>query len=63
MLTLDTKFRKTALLTPSEYLKLRTEHPGRIKSARMIPPRIGKDKHFGKMLVVLSSGYYEAIPK
>ncbi|MBQ7264452.1 MAG: hypothetical protein IJR14_12145 [Synergistaceae bacterium] len=49
------------MMAPSEYLKLYTEHPERIKRARMIPPRLGKDRHFGKMRVVLASGRYEAV--
>ena len=40
-------------MAPSGYLKLYTEHPERIERARMIPPRLGKDRHFGKMRVVL----------
>ena len=60
MRTLDMFLNNTAMLTPAEYLKLYTEHPERIKSARMIPPRIGRDKHFGKFRVTFTTGLYEA---
>ena len=60
MRMLDMKLNKSAILTPSEYLKLYSECPECIKRARMIPPRIGKDKHFGKMQVVFAFGRYEA---
>ena len=60
MRTIDMLLNNTAILTPAEYLKLYTEHPERIKSARMIPPRIGLDKHFGKFRVTFASGRYEA---
>ncbi len=60
MRMLDMKLNKSAILTPSEYLKLYSECPECIKRARMIPPRIGKDKHFGRMQVVFAFGRYEA---
>lgn len=60
MRMLDMKLNKSAILTPSEYLKLYSECPECIKRSRMIPPRIGKDKHFGKMQVVFAFGRYEA---
>lgn len=59
MLTLNTTFRKSATMTPSKFLKLCSEHPERVESARMIPPRIGKDTHFGRIKVVFVSGRYE----
>ena len=59
MRTLDTTFRRSATLTPSEFLRLYSEHPERVKSARMIPRKIGKDKHFGRVRVVFASGRYE----
>ena len=60
MRTIDMLLNDTAILTPNEYLKLYTEHPERIKSARMIPPRIGRDRHFGKFQVTFTGGRYEA---
>lgn len=60
MRTLDMKLNKSAILKPSEYLKLYSECPECIKRARMIPLRIGKDKHFGRMQVVFAFGRYEA---
>ena len=60
MRMLDMKLNKSAILTPSEYLKLYSECPECIKRSRMIPPRISKDKHFGKMQVVFAFGRYEA---
>ena len=44
---------KIVVMSPAGYLKLYTGHPERIERARMIPPRLGKDRHFGKMRVVL----------
>lgn len=58
MRTLDATLRRSATLTPSEFLRLYSEHPERVKSARMIPPRIGKDKHFGRVRVVFASRHY-----
>ena len=59
MRTLNMKLSKSAILTPSEYLKLYSKCPECIKKARMIPPRIGKDRHFGRMQVVFAFGRYE----
>ena len=58
MHTLGTRFNKTAIMTPAEYLKFYTAHPERIKRAQMLPPRLGKDKHFGKFRVVFALGHY-----
>ena len=48
-----------ALLDPAEYLELRRRNPGIIKETRLVPPRIGRDKHLGKILVIFSQGRYE----
>lgn len=56
---LDRNPRKEIVLSPKAYLELRERNPGAIKSAVMVPPRIGKDKHFGKMRVTLSAVSYE----
>ena len=60
MRTLDMMLSKSAIMTPSQYIKLYSKCPECIKRARMIPPRIGKDKHFGRMQVVFAFGRYEA---
>lgn len=60
MRTLDMTLSKSAIMTPSQYIKLYSKCPECIKRARMIPPRIGKDKHFGRMQVVFAFGRYEA---
>lgn len=52
-------FRRSATLTPSEFLKLCSERPECVKRARMIPPRIGKDRHFGMVRVVFACRRYE----
>jgi hypothetical protein len=52
-------YRDRALLDPAEYLELRRRNPGIIKQTRIVPPRIGRDKHLGKILVVFSQGRYE----
>ena len=59
--TLEMKALKEITLSPAAYLKLREAAPQTIKRAVMIPPRIGKDKHFGKMRVTLSTVSYEAV--
>jgi hypothetical protein len=53
-------YHDRALLTPAEYLELRRKNPGIIKQTKLIPPHVGRDRHLGKILVVFSSGYYEA---
>jgi hypothetical protein len=55
------KYCDRALLDPAEYLELRRKDPGRIKQTKIIPPRIGRDKHLGKILVVFSHGYYGVV--
>ena len=46
-------------LSPEAYLRLRAEDPDVIQSAVMLPPKIGKEHHFGKMRVSLSVPLYE----
>ncbi len=52
--------KSEVILKPQDYLKLYEEHPEQIKHARIIPPRIGIDKHFGKIAVVFAGRYYGA---
>ena len=40
-------------ITPQRFLKLVTTKRQSIKSAKFIPPKIGKDWHFGKIKVDL----------
>ena len=60
MQLLDMSLRKTAVLTPGEYVKLFEEAPDSIDSVRMILPRIGKDDDFGSFKVFFTPDYYEA---
>ena len=60
MTQLPMKYRNTALLDPKEYLELRLKNPGMIKHTKLVPPRIGRDNHFGKILVVFTQRRYEA---
>ena len=46
--------RNKALLDPKEYLELRRNNPGAIEWAHPVPPRVGRDKHLGKILVVFA---------
>ena len=60
---LDLSPRKEIVLSPKAYLELRESNPGAIKRAVMIPPRIGNDKHFGKIRVTLKKPRLEDISK
>lgn len=51
-------YDEKALLDPDEYLELRKNNPRLIKEAKLIPPRIGLDKHLGKIFVTYSYGQY-----
>ena len=61
MTTMTMMYRDSALLDPAEYLELRLKNPGIIKHAEIVPPRIGHDKHFGKILVFFSKVRYESV--
>jgi hypothetical protein len=56
--TMQMGYSDRVVLDPAEYLELRRRNPGVIKQTRLIPPRIGRDKHFGKILVVFAQGRY-----
>ena len=51
--------KKSALLTPDEYLELFNEAPSSIESVTMKLPRPGKDSHFGMFEVTFAHDYYE----
>ena len=52
------EYNDRALLDPADYLELRKNNPSAIKEAVIIPPRIGRDTHLGKILVIYSHGRY-----
>ena len=51
--------KRSAILSPSEYIKLFNEAPASIKTVRMILPELGRDRHYGKFKVTYNPGYYE----
>jgi len=53
------EYKDRALLDPADYLELINNNPSAIKEARIVPPRIGYDKHFGKILVIYTHERYE----
>lgn len=55
----DFTLRKSAVLTAGEYMKLYTNAPESIDFVRMLMPRVGIDKHFGKFEVTYTPDYYE----
>jgi len=59
MTALDMVVRETVDIEPSEFLRLKQEHPGDIKHAEIIPPVLGKSKDFGKIRVTLRVPRYE----
>ena len=59
MTQIPMRYRNMALLDPEEYLELRLKNPGIIKHTKLVPPRIGRDNHFGKILFVFTQGRYE----
>jgi len=46
------------LVTPQQYIDLTDKERARIKSASIVPPRLG-DKHFGKILLQYKSATYK----
>ena len=61
MQLLNFSMKKSALLSPSEYVRLYNEHSNNIESVNMILPRLGIDDHFGKFKVVYSTNYFEVV--
>ncbi len=56
---LNLSLKKSAVITPSEYIRLYDKHPESIESVSMILPRIGIDSHFGLFKVNYAPEYYE----
>lgn len=52
---------RTKIMTPEQYVRLYENHGERIKNATFIPPRLGVDKHFGKMKVVFNPGCSDGV--
>jgi hypothetical protein len=51
--------RNTVDLSPEEFLRMKKEHPGEIKSVEILPPILGQSEGFGKIRVNLSFPRYE----
>lgn len=45
------------IVTPQEYLKLRESDRENIKSAQIVPPKLGQ-KHFGKIKIIRKTPIY-----
>lgn len=56
---LDFPLKKSAVLTPYEYMRLYDRHPESIESASFIIPRIGVDNHFGLFKVDYAPEHYK----
>lgn len=54
MQLLNFSMKKSAVLSPAEYVQLYNENTDSIDSVRMILPRLGVDNHFGMFKVVYS---------
>ena len=59
MKLLNLSLKKSAVITPSEYIRLYNKHPESIESVSAILPRIGLDSHFGLFKVVYAPEHYE----
>lgn len=46
------------LVSPLHYVKLDDSEKSKIKSAEIVPPKLG-DKHFGKILIKYKSSVYK----
>ncbi len=57
MQLLNFSMNKSAVLSPSEYVKLCNEDADSIESVTMILPRLGEDNHFGKFKVIYSQNF------
>lgn len=54
MQLINFSMKKSAVLSPAEYVQLYNENADIIDSVRMILPRIGVDNHFGMFKVEYS---------
>ena len=59
MKLLNLSLKKSAVLSPSEYIELYDKNAGSIESVNVILPRIGVDTHFGLFKVVYAPKHYE----
>lgn len=55
MKLLNFSMKKSAVLSPSEYIQLCDENPDSIEAVTILLPRLGTDDHFGKFKVIYSS--------
>jgi hypothetical protein len=51
--------RNTIDLSPEEFLLMKKEHPGEIRSVEILPPILGQSEGFGKIRVKLALPRYE----
>ena len=56
---IDMVERDTVEMTPEEFIRMRSECPDEIKSAKIVPPVLGRSNDFGKISVKLTKKRYE----
>ena len=61
MQLLNFSMKKSAVLSPAEYVQLYNENTDSIDSVRIILPRLGADNHFGMFKVVYSPKCFDVI--
>lgn len=61
MQLLNFSMKKSAVLSPAEYVQLYNENTDSIASVCIILPRLGVDNHFGMFKVVYSPKCFDVI--